>query len=566
MLSSSIEEIKNRLDIVEVVGSYIKLQKAGANFRALCPFHSEKKPSFFVSPARQIWHCFGCNSGGDIFKFVMKIEGVEFGDALRILAQKAGVELKRQDPKLKTERNRLYEICELACRFFEKQLEESSAGREARNYLLGRGLKPESLKKWRLGYAPDVWQGLSDFLVTRGYSQEEIQKAGLGLSSERGSFFDRFRGRIIFPIFDLNSQVIGFGGRVFKSDDPAKYVNTPNTLLYDKSRILYGLDKARMEIRKKDICILVEGYIDAIMCSQAGFENVVATSGTSLTPFQLKILKRYSDNLITAFDMDVAGDSATKRGIDLAQVRGFNIKVVLMPEGKDPADLILENPHEWEKRVADSKNIYQFYFDTTFSRFDSKTSQGKKDIAKILLPVLKKIPNKIEQYHWVQKLAKALNVKEEAIEEELKKTDFVSLEVFQEEEETPSLPQKTRKEMLEERIASLALSSAENLKLIDGECLGYFSPQIQRILSNRPLPEDKDFIDYLSLKAEVEAQDFDCRLEIQTCLREMKVLEIRQKLKEIGQDLKKAEEAQDLGKVQNLTREFNQLSSKLLNL
>ncbi len=567
MLSSPIEEIKNRLDILEVVGSYIKLQKAGQNYRARCPFHSEKKPSFFVSPARQIWHCFGCQKGGDIFAFVKEIEGVEFGDALRILAQKAGIELKRQDPKLKTERSRLYEICELACRFFEKQMEESSVGKEAKSYLLARGIKPESLKKWRLGYAPDVWQGLSDFLTTRGYSQEEIQKAGLGLTSEKGSFFDRFRGRIIFPIFDLNSQVVGFGGRVFKSDDPAKYINTPATLLYDKSRILYGLDKAKVEIRKKESCVLVEGYIDAIMCHQAGFENAVATSGTALTSFQLKILKRYSDNLITAFDMDPAGDSATKRGIDLAQAQGFNIRVVLMPEGKDPADIISENPAEWQKRVEDGKNIYQFYFDTTFSRLDAKSSQGKKDIAKIILPILKKIPNKIEQSHWIQELARRLGVKEEVIEEELRKTSVVLPETFQEEEVAPPLSPKSRREMLEERIASLVLKNpVENFRLIGEENLAYFSPKIQNILTGKFVPEDADFVDYLSLKREVEEEEIDCRSEIQTCLREIKTLEIKDKLNEICRELKKAEEEKDSERADSLIQQFNQLSNKLLNL
>jgi DNA primase len=519
--------------------------------------HSYMTPNFVVG---------NCGKGGDIFGFVKEIEGVEFGDALRLLAQKAGVELKRQDPKLKTERNRLYEICELACLFFEKQLDESSTGKEAKNYLLARGIKLDSLKKWRVGYAPDVWQGLSDFLTSRGYQKEEIQKAGLGLTSEKGSFFDRFRGRIIFPIFDLNSQVVGFGGRVFKSDDLAKYVNTPNTLLYDKSRVLYGLDKARMEIRKKDFCILVEGYIDVIMCSQAGFENVVATSGTALTPFQLKILKRYSDNLLTAFDMDLAGDSATKRGIDLAQAQGFNIKIITLPEEKDPADVIFENPEEWQKAVESSKSILQFYFDTTFSRISAKDPQGKKDIAKILLPVVKRIPNRIEQSHWIQELARRLDVKEEVIEEELKKVS----PGFQEsppEEETFSPSPKTRKEMLEERIASLVLKSPENLGLIDKECLSCFSPQIQRILGGQPTPEDEGFVSYLSLKGELEEEeDIDRQAEIKTCLREIKSLEIRNKLNEIWQNLKKAEEEKNLEETNNLTQEFNQLSNKLLNL
>ncbi len=234
MINSPIDEIKNKLDIVEVIGRYIKLQKAGANYRAVCPFHSEKKPSLFVSPARQIWHCFGCQKGGSIFNFVMEIEGIEFGDALRMLAQRAGVELKRQDPELNTQRKQSYEISELACRFFEKQL-ESGAGQEIKKYFLERGISEGSIKKWRLGYSPDKWQGLSDFLVSKGFNREEVEKAGLAIKGSEGRFYDRFRKRIMFPIFDLNSQVVGFGGRVFgpakrpDGSEEAKYINTPET-------------------------------------------------------------------------------------------------------------------------------------------------------------------------------------------------------------------------------------------------------------------------------------------------------------------------------------------------
>ncbi len=591
---SPVDEIKNRLDIVEVIQGYIKLQKTGANYRATCPFHSEKKPSFFVSPARQIWHCFGCGKGGDLFRFVMAIENVEFGDALKILAQKAGVELKplsREAASWRTERQRLSEICEWACRFFEKQLEAGKVGEEVKKYLLNRGIDEESIKKWRLGYSPDTWQGLSDFLVGKGYKREEVEKVGLAIRNEEGGFYDRFRGRIMFPIFDLNSQAIGFGGRVFgerAKNEIAKYVNTPNTLLYDKSRVLYGLDRAKMEIRKKDFCILVEGYTDVIMSHQAGIANVVATSGTALTHYQLKILKRYSENLCTAFDMDVAGDSATKRGIDLAQLQGFNIKVILMPE-KDPADIVSKSVKDWEKLISEAKSILDFYFETTFSKFDKKTPEGKKEISKILLPVVKRIPNKIEQSHWVQKLAKELEVKEEAVAEELKK---VKLEIpfFIEEEAMIETRPKTRKELLEERLLYLLIAQPQIHKLIDGSHLPYFSSQLSNIvnefkkyfedekkLENFPQEltnfqktlsdEESNIFNYLSLKVEVaEEGEIEMEKEITSCLKEIQAMEIKKKLDEISQQIKKAEEEKDSGKLQSLMNEFNQLSKELSSL
>jgi len=576
MISNPIDEIKNRLDIVEVIGSYIKLQKAGANLRAVCPFHSEKKPSFFISPARQIWHCFGCGKGGDIFGFVKEIEGVEFGDALRILAQRAGVELKRQSPELRTQRERLYEILEMACQFFEKQLEGGKTGQEAKKYLLDRGISEESLKKWRVGYAPDVWQGLSDFLTSRGYQKEEIKRAGLGLTSEKGSFYDRFRGRIIFPVFDLNSQVIGFGGRVFKEKDKAevaKYVNTPQTIVYDKSRTLYGLDRAKVEIRKKNFCVLVEGYIDLIMAFQAGFENVVATSGTALTPFQLRILKRYSENLITAFDMDVAGDTATKRGIDLAQVQGFNVKIAVLPEGMDPADLIQKNSKAWEEKIKNAKSIMDFYFESTLSKLDKATPEGKGEISKVLLPVIKRIPNRIVQSHWTNKLAKELETKEEKIEEELKKVKFDGYSKVYgiEPEEMKNLPVKSRKELIEERLVILFLKSPKCLENIEEKhIVEICSPPIKEILNNLKKnpncnfqkfpPEIKNLFNSLSLKSEIEEiEEKNISPEIEYCLREVQIIENKNKLNEISKDIKKAEEEKDSKKIEELTKQFNSL-------
>ncbi|MBI2065479.1 MAG: DNA primase, partial [Candidatus Zambryskibacteria bacterium] len=277
-------------------------------------FHNEKTPSFVVSPERQVWHCFGCSKGGDIFSFVQDIEGVEFPEALRILAAKAGIELESFNPAVKDDKTKLYEVCEAATKFFEKQF-YSNTGKLALEYLKNRGVLDTTIQEFRLGFAPNDWNALGTFLKNCGYSENEIVEAGLAVKRNDGSgIYDRFRSRIIFPIFDLNGQVIGFTGRIFGSDDKetAKYINTPQTKIYDKGRILYGLNKAKMDIKQADQCILVEGNMDALMSYQAGVKNVVASSGTALTPSHLTLLHRYTTNLGFCFDTDQAGAIATR--------------------------------------------------------------------------------------------------------------------------------------------------------------------------------------------------------------------------------------------------------------
>lgn len=575
---------------MDVVGQYVKLQKAGVNFRASCPFHLEKKPSFFVSPVRQMWHCFGCGAGGGIFDFVMRIEGLEFGDALRILAKKAGVELKREDPRVRSERQRLYEICELATKFFEKQLQGSKRGQEAKEYLSGRGVSEESMRKWRIGYAPVQRTALLDFLANRGYRREEIVKAGLAIKKDGGDleevsespYFDRFRGRIMFPICDAQEQVVGFSGRVFGVEETAKYINTPGTLLYDKSRLLYGLDKAKFFIRKNDFCILVEGQMDAIMVSQAGYENVVATSGTALTPHQLKILKRYSENILTAFDMDIAGDTATKRGIDLAQQEGFQVKVLVMPRGRDPADIIAENPRIFEDLLSKARSIMDFYFENTFSRFDAASPEGKIKIGRILLPVLKRIPNAIELAHWRQRLARELGISEQDVETELKKTPAVrgdlpevsSPEVSSGEELTPfyPVPQKTRKEILEEAIAALIFKNPEKIQLIEEKYLALFSPPIRFFLGElrqkQEMPrilfatEQHPRLQHIVLLAESqeEAEGEDQEEELAVLLSEFLMLERKQRLEELALAIRDAEARKEEERVRDLMNQFRVLA------
>ena len=594
-MDSVIEEIKQRLDIVDVISSYIKLEKAGANYRALCPFHSEKKPSFFVSPARQIWHCFGaCNEGGDIFKFVMKIEGVEFGDALRILAKRAGVELKPRDPVLQTARKRLYDICEIAAKFFEKQLSSSKKGSEVKEYLYKRGIKDESIYEWRLGYAPDVKDALSKFLKSRGFKEEEIIKAGLAVRKDGEGIYDRFRSRIIFPIFDLNSQVIGFGGRIFgKEDEVAKYMNIPNTPLYDKSKVLYGLNKSKMFIRQEDNCVLVEGYIDAIMSYQAGAKNVVAVSGTALTPFHLRILKRYTNNLTTSFDMDIAGNSATKRGIDLAQKEEFNIRVVIMPKGLDPADIILQHPEDWENLVKSARSIMEFYFESAFSSHDASTAEGKKEISNILIPVIANIPNKIEQSHWIGELSKKLGVPEKSIEEEInrqaqkiEKENSLQEETFASSSEKGlEYESKSRKEKIEQRIFLIIFTFPEFLENIKDSYKKLFSLKGRTLCDNLIKEKDeflkepeklkvasdvKDFFDYLWLKKEIGQETLrdkkESERELKELLNELKKMSLRDELESISQEIKKLEGEGNKNEVQKLVQKFNELSQELLKL
>ncbi len=416
---SPVEQIKSRLNIVEVVSGYLKLQKAGVNYKANCPFHSEKTPSFFVSPTRESWHCFGCNKGGDIFSFVMEIEGIEFVEALKILAGRAGVELKVFDKKEESERSKLLKLMEEAKIFYEAELKKN---KEVIDYLRGRGLKGQTAKTFGLGFAPSGWRNLFDYLKTKNYSESEMEKAGLIVKSGN-STYDRFRSRIMFPINNSSGQTIGFSARIFNleaslpsgseaSSEPAKYINSPQTILYDKSRVLYAFDFAKTEIRKRDACILVEGQMDVIMSHQAGLVNTVAVSGTALTSEHLRIIKRLSDNLVFAFDKDEAGRSAAGRGIDSALAEGFEVKVAIVPSGKDPADAVKENPEEWKNAVKNSKNIIEFYLDFL---------ENRKEIEKIVLPYVAVMPSEMERAHWVNVIANKLKINEEAVWQELKK-------------------------------------------------------------------------------------------------------------------------------------------------
>ncbi len=437
MTDSQVQEIKDKLSIVEVVGQYVKLERAGHNYRAKCPFHKEKTPSFNISPERGTYMCFGCGERGDIFSFLEKIENIDFKTALYQLAERAGVTLHR-DFNQKSENDKekdetLRDICESATSFFESKLKERT---DVLNYLHDRKITDETITHWRLGYAPAQWREVSEYLVSVGYSKADIAEAGLAAVSERspGEIYDRFRGRIMFPIFDAGGKVIAFSGRFFEKvagskeeGEPAKYVNSAETPLFKKSKVLYGFDRAKNVIRKSDCILLVEGQFDLLHCHQAGLSYAVALSGTALTPEHLQLLGRLSKRLIVALDGDQAGIRAGLKSAQMAIAAGFDVKVPTFPEGKDPADLAREDPEILKNAIRGSKTAVEFFLEAL--RPGARDERGYKHVVEAqVLPLIAAMASKIEQAHFVRIVANRLGVPEDAVRAEVAKRPTVSFD------------------------------------------------------------------------------------------------------------------------------------------
>ncbi len=435
-MSSATDTIKDRLGIVEVLESYIQLEKAGANYKARCPFHHEKTPSFYVSPQRNNYYCFGCGAKGDIFTFVQEFEKVDFIGALKILAERAGIELAQFRDENKGEHDRLRGVLELATKYFEGELSKNS---KALEYLKNRGLTEKTIKEWRIGFAPNEWRKLHDFLLTKKVSISDMETVGLIKRSEKsdGSVYDRFRARVIFPLFDPSSRVIGYSGRIFgvpDSDGP-KYLNSPDTPLFNKSETLYGYHKAKDGIREWKYAILVEGQMDLLMCHQHGYTNTVATSGTSLTGRHLDKLKKISDNLLLVYDADRAGQKATLRAWTGALRVGMDVKVAGLPKGEDPASLLLQNKEEFKKALQNSKNIIEYYLDILVREYyvpESTHEAGgeqvkhtkekfKKAIETEILPYLVAIESAIQRSELLSKISLKSGIYIDDLQEELNK-------------------------------------------------------------------------------------------------------------------------------------------------
>ena len=437
--NSVIQEIKDRLDVVTVVGRYVSLKKSGASYKGLCPFHSEKTPSFHVFPQTGTWKCFGCGAGGDIFTFVEKRENLPFPDVLRMLAKEAGVQLAEPRPEVRDALQRMRELHTQATSWFQSQLLASQEGKRARDYLERRQINQETIENFQLGYARDGWEHLIAWLKGKGFSLEEIVQGGLAIQRDSGGAYDRFRNRLIIPIRDAQGRVIAFGGRILGEGEP-KYLNSPQTPIFDKSQVIFALDMAKRAIRAKDQVVLVEGYMDVISAHQRGFKNVVAAMGTSITPQQIKLLSRYSRNFIFALDADAAGARATWRGVQMVQetlsargvltptARGFrtekrmmaDVGIAIMPEGMDPDDVLRHDPEQWRALIGNAIPVVDYTLQQTAARLDLTSASGKSQFVQEILPTLSKIGDPIQRRHYIGRAAGMIRVRESDIEEALR--------------------------------------------------------------------------------------------------------------------------------------------------
>jgi DNA primase len=588
-VSDTVEQIKSRLDIVDIVSGYLKVQKAGASYKARCPFHNEKTPSFHISPERQSWHCFGCNKGGDMFSFVQDIEGIDFVEALRILAAKAGVQMQQRRPEEERQsgqRQILLAVAELSSKFFEKQLWNSNAGAKALAYLRGRGISDDTIRAWRLGWAPNDWRALTGFLAEQGHASPAIVGAGMAVD-KNGRPYDRFRSRIMFPICDANGQVVGFTGRVFGAEvavdgEPlAKYVNTPQTAIYDKGRVLYGLDKAKVAMRSKDACLLVEGNVDALMSWQAGAQHVVATSGTALTPHQLRMLGRYSANLDFCFDTDEAGQTATRRGIGLALAQSFNVRILTIQDEqcKDPADYVEKYGAQWNDVVATAKPALQFYYDRAIASFDPTSAQSKKAVIASLGPLVKRLTSRVEQSHWTGQLSSLLRVDRGAVEADIAavKDDIAVAERADEQPSpvgsagaTPQLPlDATSQELLALIVRQPALASQLS------ELVEHLDARVAAVVANPSMVdagydgEHRHSIDVAVIRANEWWQDYtpaqmeEHMMNLVSRVREKHIRALRAR---VELEIRQADAAKDAPRLQALVAQFQEYTTQLNQL
>jgi len=542
------DQIKEKIDIAEFLKEYIKLTPAGRNFKGLCPFHKESNPSLIVSPDRQTWYCFGgCNEGGDIFKFLMKFENLEFYEALKILADKAGIDFRR-NPNTAADYKQygiLYDINNAAKDFFRRNFTKESG-----QYLLSRGLTKDIIIEFELGFAPAGSDNLLRNLISLGFAAQDIERAGLVFKTDRGTYWDRFRQRIMFPIYNSFGKTVGFTGRIFETGevDPkmAKYINSPETAIFNKSRLLYGLHKTKNEIRKQDITLLVEGQMDVLMAYQDGVRNVVASSGTALTNDQLKTLRRISSQLVLSFDSDEAGQLAAERSIGVALAQDFLVNILKVPGEKDPADFIKAQPGKIEQLVKEAKPVRRFYFDRYLSPQALINEAARKNNTRHVLTKIKSIFSKVEQAIWLKELSDITGVKEDILYEELERIPNQTESSFSQPVKPVPIAEPenwSRRDLIAQRVTDLGGTLPENFQFQSS--------------------------DRLALKASLENSKIDLpdqEKELVILIKQLKIEVLKDKRQLLQTTITQAEKQGDEGALATALKEFDTLSKEFYNI
>ena len=610
-MEDQVAEVKSKVDIVEVISSYIPLKKTGRNFAALCPFHSEKTPSLMISPDRQVFKCFGCGEAGDVFTFLEKMEGWDFREVLEELAKRVGVKLKSFVPSDKSqEREKLISINSLTGKFYAHLLNEHPIGKKAREYLESRGIKKSLWLKFGLGFAPDSWETVSQFLAKRGYSLADIAMAGLvvsrqgdGRAKDRQGFYDRFRNRLIFPLKDNRGTTLGFSARLLGESKEAKYINSPETPIFNKGSLLFGMDIARSAIREKNQALLVEGEFDVLSSHQIGIENVVASKGTALTERQAALLSRTCENVALCFDTDLAGDAAAHRGIELLDLAGVSVKVVRLgkfgpsstassdsaylsgAKYKDPDEFSQKDPAGFKKAIAGAENIYDYFIESALLRHSSTTADGQKKIGREILPVLAKISDDIVRAHYIEKLAKSLDLNVNLVAQAVEKK---VTEIYP--QEPSSLSQNIKSTIgLEEYFLALFISyddlkSWPDLKVLpldfENEAAGRFWKWLSAIIKFARRRQKSQNFAKLSKKLPKELTGFVDNLylinispafgekeawgeELIKLAKRIKQRSLKRQLSLISQKLKLAQTKKDNRQVAILTKNFDKLARNL---
>jgi len=582
----NIEEIKLKIDIVDIISEYVELKKAGmGSYKACCPFHNEKTPSFVVSQDKQIFHCFGCGKGGDVFTFIQEIEGIDFKETLNILAKKAGVELKTNNyiKKEHTKREKILEILNLSTKYYQKLL-TLKQGESALEYVKNRGLKDETIKKFKIGYSPNNWDNLYRFLKTKGYQDIDLVLSGMVIKKDGGGYYDRFRNRVMFPILDLYGNVVAFTARILEKDSKqAKYINSPQTEVYDKSAILFGLDIAKSKIKQKDFVIIVEGQMDLITAVEFGTENIIASSGTALTEKQIKILKRYTKNLHFCFDKDKAGENATERAIEIALKEDMNINIISLEEKyKDPDECIRKEKDSWIRSIKNSKPYVDFYFDKLVEETKNKDIKIIKEKIQKFLYRINKLNSEIEKDLWIKKVMKNFMLSQNIIEEELEKIKNNEQNNYTTQKNNEIKPKN--KYELSELLISIFINKKETIKILEKinlnilinkkliniaeTILKWYNTDVKSNITEFLINEgfEKNYISYLAILSEREISDskFDYNKEIQKYISKLYRDLINKQISLIKDKIKEAENNSNKKELQKmeeiLIKKIQQLS------